>query len=318
MKINLKSVIEGRGFFKRYLLFLIPLIVIIIFSTATNDSLPLLSSLASIVQSYLYMLLWIAVLIYIVPSVSFRDEGFAFSGSVGEFAPKMLKWYLLTIITLGIYSPWMIRNLADYCLSRLSYKEDSGEFLSSPGKLLKYILLTLYLPLIILTVLFVILMQARIDSYAYSNAGAIAVPTFLFMVFLFLIIIPFMYYYFVWLLNIRLGSYRLEFRNSMKSFAGFLIPQLLLCLITCFIYYPAAVVKIYSYLVNGSVFIDDEGLVRGGFGFDGKTGKGWGLIWGQGLLTVLTAGIYGPWAIAKISNWVLNNTGIDEGRAAVE
>ena len=139
---------------------------------------------------------------------------------------------------------------------------------------------------------------------------------------MFLIIVPFLFYYLNWLINVRFGSNRIEFRRSMSELAGFIIPQILLSIITIGIYYPAAMIKIYRFIIEGSVFCDESGTdeigtdeigaEKGGFGFDGETSKGFGLLWGQGLLTLITAGIYAPWAIAKVGNWWLNNTCIEE------
>ena len=98
----------------------------------------------------------------------------------------------------------------------------------------------------------------------------------------------------------------------MKDFAFFIIPELLLSIITLFIYWPAAYVKIYRFILEGSSFVDENDVEKGGFGFDGSTGKGFGLLWGQGLLCIITVGIYGPWAIAKIGNWFINNTWVGD------
>jgi uncharacterized membrane protein YjgN (DUF898 family) len=97
----------------------------------------------------------------------------------------------------------------------------------------------------------------------------------------------------------------------MSEFAAFLIPQILLSVITLFIYYPAAMVKIYRYLLNSSSFVDENNTERGHFGFEGAAARGFGLLWAQGLLALITAGIYGPWAISKVSNWFLNNTYVE-------
>ncbi len=311
MKNYLTSEVEGKGFFKTYILFLIPMLILAIFSNSTDKTLPLLSSLSSIIESYVYMLLGFAVFRYVIQFVKFKDKPFGFSGSMKEIAPKILKWYLLTIITVGIYSPWMIRNLADYYLKHVNQEERSGEFLSRPGRLLKYMLLTLYLPLAVLMTMFIIFLFRSTAFDMDYNPAVIAGPTFAFVIVVFLITIPFMYFYFVWIVNARFGEHRVEFRKSMAEFAGFLIPQLLLSIITLFIYYPAAVIRIYRYMLAGSVYLDGTDTEKGGFGFDGAIGRGFGLLWGQGLLTLITIGIYGPWAIAKVANWYINNTFIE-------
>ena len=224
----------------------------------------------------------------------------------------MLKWYLLTVITLGIYSPWFIKNMAEYYLNRVNYEGRSGELLSRPGKLLKLMLLTLYLPLIILTVIYTIFMLRSGYYDPYSAPMQMTGLTFIFIIVILLVMIPFLYYYIAWILNIRFGEYRVEFRRSMSELAGFLIPQILLSIITVFIYYPAAILKIYKFILEGCVYCDENDSEKGDFGFEGSIGRGWALLWGQFLLTVITIGIYAPWAIARVSNWYLNNLRISD------
>ena len=98
----------------------------------------------------------------------------------------------------------------------------------------------------------------------------------------------------------------------MSELAGVLVPQILLCIITLFIYYPAAIIKVCRYIIEGTYFCDDNGVDKGGYGFEGQTGRGWALMWGQMLLTIITLGIYAPWAMAKIGNWWLNKTWVDD------
>lgn len=311
MKDYFNSEIEGKEFFKKYILFLIPLVILSIIVNYTDESFPLLSFIASFAESYVVMLLWFSVFAYIIKFVNFRENGFQYKGSVGEIAPKLIGWSALSFITLGIYSPWMIKHIADYILENTVYEDKKGEFLSSPGRLLKYMLLTLYLPVLILTILFVVFMVKNIASDSTFYNPVFGIFTFIFIIAMILVLIPFMYYYFTWLVNLRYGKYRAEFNRSMGEFAAFIIPQLLLSLITLFIYYPAAIINIYRFLLEGSVYKDDNNVEKGGFGFDGTTGRGFGLIWGQGLLCLITLGIYGPWAIAKLGNWGFNNIWIE-------
>ncbi len=315
MKNYFKSEIYGKGFFKRYLIFFIPILILSTIAQRSNDTMPMISSLASIAESYLTLLLGVAFFGYMIQFVLYKDKSFGFSGSVGEAAPKFLKWYLLTIITLGIYSPWYIKNLADYYLSRIEYQEKSGELLSRPGVLLKYMLLTLYLPMIVLSVLLVIFMYRNSWLDGSAVFSAVVGPVFLFVLIIFLALIPFMYFYFVWLLHVGFGIYITAFKKTLRETAALLIPQLLLSVITLFIYYPAACIKVLRYLLEGTEYSAESG-VKGGFGFEGTAGRGFLLIWGQGLLTLITVGIYGPWAMAKLTNWFLNNTFIIEGETA--
>jgi len=308
MKNYFKADIQGRGFFKTYILFFIPIVVLSFFSNPADETRTLFSAIASIADSYLSMLLGFAFFCYAVKSVFFKDEGFLFEGSLGRFAPKALKWLLLSIITLGIYTPWYVRNYINFYLENLSYKNEKGEFQSRAGTLLKYMFLLVYLPVIVLTVIMAFFL-IRSSGNFYPESG------FLFgaaaVVIVFLILIPFIYFYFLWLINIRFAGYKITFNRSLSETAGFLIVQILLSIITVFIYYPAACVKIFKFLAEGTSLATEAGSEAGSFGFDGPAGKGFGLLWGQALLSIITVGIYGPWAMSKVSSWFISNTFIE-------
>lgn len=309
MKNYFAAEINGKGFFKTYILFLIPIIILMALSTWAQESGSLWSTAASLVQSYISMLMGFAFLCYAVKFLFFKNEGFVFDATLGGFAPKALKWYALMIITLGIYSPWYIRNYINYVFDNLSYKNEKGEFLSSPGKLLKLMLLTLVLPIIVIMAIMVFFIL-RSSSYYYAPMGTTFI-TFILVIIIFLIMIPFIYFYIAWLINFRIASYKVHFDKTLAESAGFLIVQILFSIITLGIYYPAACVKIYRFVANACGISGERDAVVGSFGFDGKTGRGFGLIWGQGLLTLITIGIYGPWAMSKVTNWFVNSTFIE-------
>ena len=65
-------------------------------------------------------------------------------------------------------------------------------------------LLTVYLPVIVLTVIYVVFMlrSGYYDPYSMIPAK-MAGMTFLFVAAIFLLMIPFIYYYCAWILNIR-------------------------------------------------------------------------------------------------------------------
>ncbi|MBI9108469.1 MAG: DUF898 family protein [Spirochaetales bacterium] len=307
MKNYFKADIQGRGFFKTYIPFLI-LIVVLTILTTNNDEATLRSSFFSFAESYVSILLSFSFFCYAVKSVFFKDEGFLFSGRLGEFAPKVLLWLFLTVITLGIYSPWYVRNIVSFYLERFGYKQQSAEFLSRPGTLLKYMLLTLYLPLIILMAIMAFFLYRSSGNYYPDSAYGFAAVT---IIIIFLVMIPFIYFYFTWIVNVKFAGYKINFTRNLAETTGFLVGQILLSIITIFIYYPAACVKIYRFVADGSSITTEDGVASGTFGFDGMAGKGFGLLWGQGLLTIITVGIYGPWAMSKVTNWFINNTFIE-------
>jgi len=93
---------------------------------------------------------------YRVTRTSWRGIFFAFDGKLGEFLKMYAVQILLTVVTLGIYSPWMKVNIQKYLFShtrighlRLDFHGDGGDLfgINFLGYFLMYITLGLYIPI---------------------------------------------------------------------------------------------------------------------------------------------------------------------------
>jgi uncharacterized membrane protein YjgN (DUF898 family) len=82
--------------------------------------------------------------------------------------------------------------------------------------------------------------------------------------------------------------------------------QILLTIITLGIYFPLAYLKLYKYFIEKTIAIKESETLH--FGFDLENGKDFIFIWGQTLLSVITLGVYYPWAYCKIGKRFLNKT----------
>jgi uncharacterized membrane protein YjgN (DUF898 family) len=91
--------------------------------------------------------------------------------------------------------------------------------------------------------------------------------------------------------------------------AGNIFLQLILTLLSALVYWPGAYVRLYAYFARRTALVE-EGSVRQVVGFDGPVGRGFLLLWGQTLLTLLTLGIYTPWAMARVGRWFAEHTSL--------
>jgi hypothetical protein len=169
------------------------------------------------------------------------------------------------------------------------------------------------LPVIAVSV-FVALTTMRYGDLAYAFGSPAQV---LLVILLALILLGFLsaYIYGVYrwfFTNLRYQEHAVAWRTDFWGSVAFVWVQGLLSIITVGIYAPAASVQVYRYFINRTVVEKDE-QPFGRLAFEGKVGKGFGLLWGQGLLSVITAGIYLPWAIARVGRWFLSNTSFEEG-----
>ena len=306
MKHYLKAEVEGRAFLKTYLIFFIPILIL---SALTNPEYGSAgaSPFFSLVESYLSLLLQFAFFCYLITRVTFRNEGFPFEGSLGEFAPKGALWLFLSAITLGIYGPWFIRNMLDYVLGRLSWDGKQAIFRGEPRRLLIPMLLLVFLPVLILSIVFA-LFYIRMDREFTGGAIVFAVLAGILIIILSLILT---WIYLRWLIDFEFAGCQVRFTAEQGATMQFLAGQVLLTLITAGIYGPAAWIRIYRFVAGHTAFQDESGQTKATLGFDGEVGEGFLLFWGQGLLCIVTLGFYGSWAMARISNWVLNQTCLD-------
>jgi uncharacterized membrane protein YjgN (DUF898 family) len=73
------------------------------------------------------------------------------------------------------------------------------------------------------------------------------------------------------------------------------------------------IITTWRYFASKTVLIQNNEKTAH-FGFEGKTRKGFCLLWGQTLLCIITLGLYLPWAYAKCMNYFINNTYFEENQ----
>jgi uncharacterized membrane protein YjgN (DUF898 family) len=259
----------------------------------------------------LTVLLYVPILRRLVPAVHLDSRPLHFSGAVGKFLGLNLLGIFLTIVTLGIYGPWYLTRICRYLVGEISYKERQLEFAGRGGRLFLIFLLTVLVPMIPL-----LLVQLRLDPTISSSPLALnPFQTFMLHFLAMLIFYSFMaaYFYLIyrWLFtNLRYGDKALSWNTRFWPSVSLIWVQMLLSVLTLGVYLPAAYIKVYRYFVGQSE-IHSEQKPEASLGFRGQTGSGFGLLWGQLLLTVITVGIYTPWALSRVGRWFLTNTYVE-------
>lgn len=309
MKQLFKSEVNGKELFKKCAMFLFA--YIICFAGMLR-----MAFLENWVGYYLIIILAMvsafALQFYFVSAqinaISFDDKRVEFTGVFGNFFKICIKGFLLSIITLGIYGAWFEKNLRCYIAENCSYPDKNLVFNGKAPKLFIYILLSFCLPFILILVI-VIPMYIRALTGDPNNliwalviyiAGILIVSGF------------YCYYMYKWTIDYTFGDEDITFNATLGRTVGFIIGQMLLVFITIGIYGYAAEVKIFGYIANNTVFTNQTTGISRNVYFRGKTTYGFGLLLGQGILTVITLGIYMPWAFAKIQNWFVSNIEVGE------
>jgi uncharacterized membrane protein YjgN (DUF898 family) len=318
MKQEFDFNLDAKRFFPLFIAFFIPWLILemlIVIQSSRADTLfeetPIMAVvflLLVVAMFLLIVLFYIPILRRLISAVSLNSEPFRFNGSIGKFFGLNLLGIFLTGITAGIYGPWYITRICRYLIGETLYKEERLEFTGKGGRLFVIMLLTIVLPLIPL-----VLVQARLsEPFLGSPMAMNPFQSFMLAALIQLIFWSFFsaYLYAVY----RWFFTHLRYREHASSWSTRFWPsvtmiwlQFLLSVVTLGIYFPAAYIKVYRYFAEHTKIDTENGQV-GALGFQGRTGKGFGLMWGQILLTVITVGIYTPWALAKVGKWYLSNT----------
>ena len=237
-----------------------------------------------------------------IVNIAYKEKTVAFSGSFGKYTGIFLLGIFLSIITLGIYIPWFIRNIHRFLINNSSYESTPFNFLGKGGKLFLIFLLSAIIPMIALSVIMFNYMAFIINQFSIEK--------FVFQLIYMLIMIPYMYLFYRWLVNVSYKNYIISWETSFWPSCGKIAVEILLTAITLGIYYPLAMVRLYKYFADRTT-ATAEG-VRRSFGYDIEPLHDFLFIWGQVLLSIITLGIYYPWAYYKIGRRILSKTYLEQ------
>lgn len=239
----------------------------------------------------------------IIEHISFKEKTIVFGGSFGEFIGQVILGYFLTVITLGIYMPWFIRNLHSFFIDNSSYDSNPFKFQGKGGNLFKIITFTLILPMIVMMIVMVKLVMNQV----YQPMQPIPVYTaYIQQIIMFVVLIPYMYFVYKWTVNIDFKNYNISWDTNFWNSCGKMALEIFLSIITFGIYMPMAILKLYKYFTERTVA--NNGEITREFGFDNDDMNDFLFIWGQLLLTIVTLGIYYPWSICNTYKRLISKT----------
>jgi uncharacterized membrane protein YjgN (DUF898 family) len=239
-----------------------------------------------------------------IESVKYSDSQVRFEGKFGTYLGKILLGFFLSIITLTIYMAWFIRDLTRFIVNSSSVNDSNFEFQGKGGKLFLILLLSLYLPIILLSVLMgkylITINQNFIYSLIYQGVVMI-------------IMIPYMYLVYDWMVNIKFKEYQIKWQTEFGASCVKILVEMLLIMVTFGIYMPLGFLKLYKYFADKTIAESDDKTLHFGYELDAK--GDFLFIWGQMLLTIITVGIYYPWAYSKIGKRILVKTYVENNAA---
>lgn len=233
-----------------------------------------------------------------IESIVHREKSIEFTGSFGKYIGIVLLGFFLSIITLGIYMAWFIRNIHKYFIDNSSYDSQSFKFQGKGGDLFLILLLAIILPMIVFSIL--------MAKFMIGNTGQMTSYVIIQQLVMLLIMIPYMYFIYRWMVNVDYKEYKISWETNFWNSCGKIALEMLLTIITIGIYMPLAGLRLYKYFADKTTATANDRKLK--FGYDIDPLNDFLFVWGQMLLTILTVGIYYPWAYSKIGARILSKT----------
>jgi uncharacterized membrane protein YjgN (DUF898 family) len=287
----------------------------VISSSGSLDNLDLVGSfrVLAIVYIWIFLVLIMTILLRIfifkqfVKTTKYDNDFFDFTGSIWKFLWINIRDAILSLASFGIYYSWFMENIARFVFSNIKYLGQALQFNGRGGALLKIFLLYYILPIGIFqyyyyTTFFVNMMDFDMESFwsmYLQMTGMILI--------MYVIMIPFCYKAFKWLIDLEYNGREIKLHDDSWTSLGIIAREMIITIATLGIYFPAAMVRLYIYFVSHIGIIGQEGknFIR----FDSiPVSKGFTYIWGQLLLSMISWGIYYPFAVCKIIKWFADKT----------
>lgn len=250
---------------------------------------------------FLIMMVGYLAIFYIIKiaieSVRFKDNNIHFDGRFLTYVGKVLLGVVLSILTLGIYMAWFLKDMSKFFCNKSTLNSERFQFMGKGTRLFLILLVTIFLPIIILTIL-------SLQYHYPTNQNLIG--SILFEGVFMIILIPYFYFCYKWMVDIQYKNYSIKWKTEVLDSLFKILIELLLTIITCGIYLPMAYLRLFKYFSERTFAESEDSTLQFGFEYEAK--KDFFFIWGQILLTIITLGIYYPWAFSKIGRKFLNQT----------
>ena len=238
-----------------------------------------------------------------VKGLSFKGASLQPHYDLRKYVGQVVKGFLLTFITLEIYYPWFITKITRFFASGTTYRDQPFAFNGKGATLFFFMTCVLFIPYIFLLGIFYFSLYVAMKS---GSAG-FAIISPLCLVAILLLYGLYCAFVYRWLIDFTYGNSRIALKVSIPVTMLFMFIQIVLCILTAGLFVPIAGVMIYRYIVGNMRLVSESGE-ESAFGYQGRIGHDCLYVYGQALLTLITAGIYGPWMISKVGRRLISNT----------
>jgi len=346
MKSYLNFTLKGRRFLPLWIVFIF--LFMIPFYFLTNEFSNLTASEVPAggpsTRFFLYLIIVFAVFFtfvfysskLILQSLEFRGSKIICDFHTNKYIGIVVSGLVLSIVTLGIYIPWFIRNIHRFFVHGAVYNSHKFAFKGTGGKLFLIMTLAIFIPFIVVGFIVFTILNSNIDIRIYQIMVLSSLVSIIYLTFKWMVVIRYKDYLIrldtgffqaMWKITIELVLavmlvFIFSWLVSVSSVfwpnadfvptTGKIVFELVLAVLTLGFYFPMAFIRLYRYFSEHtkSNAVDGRQITMG---YDGDQLSDFLFIWGQILLTLITFGIYFPWAFCNIAQRLLTQTFVSVG-----
>lgn len=273
----------------------------------------------------------------VVQSIEFKGRKMVCDYHTAKYIGVIVSGLVLSIVTIGIYVPWLIGNMHRFFVHGISYNSHKFAFRGDGGNLFLIFTLTIFIPFLIVGIILFSILDSEINLWVYQLIVISILVSLIYLIFNWMInlryknyliklnigffaamwkiaielvlavIFVFIFQWLIMVSNVLLGDNLLLWNADFFPVPGKIVIELVLAVITAGFYLPMAFIRLYRYFTEHAKS-SIEGKPQISIGYDGDQLLVFRFMWGQILLTVITLGFYFPWAFSRVFHRLLAQT----------
>jgi uncharacterized membrane protein YjgN (DUF898 family) len=230
-----------------------------------------------------------------IEALSYDGAPFEVEYNRGDYLRMVAGGMALSVITLGIYTPWMVARVMRFFAEGVSHKFNLVSFRGKGMRLLAFTVLLLIVPFVLMSLLAAsVNTSAEVDMMSFAPLVALVlVVGTLFFTALYVVMI------YRWCLDLTYGDKVVKTDLPLWGASLYVVGQMVVTVLTLGLYAPAAELRTMRYVARHT-YVEGEEQKPKRFGMSLRMWSDWGYLWVQTLLLIVTFGLYLPWFYAKV------------------
>ena len=281
MKSYLKFTLKGAQFLPLWIAFIFFFVVPFYFLVQELGNLTASEVPAEgpSIRFFLYLIIVLAVfftfILYsskmILHNLEFRGQKVTSDYHTNKYIGIIISGIMLSLVTLGIYTPWFVRNIHRYFVHGAVYNSHKFAFRGTGGKLFLIMTLAIFIPFLVVGFIAFTIMKSNIDIRLYQIMVLASLVSIIYLTFKWMVVIRykdylirldtgffqamwkiaielvlavFLVFIFTWLVSL---SSVFWLNADFVPAAGKIIFELVLAVLTLGFYFPMAFIRLYRF-----------------------------------------------------------------------